>query len=267
MNKDLIIDSHAHLNFEVFNNDFKQVIEKSLKNNVWIINIGSQYETSKKAVNISCSYNQGVFACVGLHPIHTINNFNKNKENKQEFFNYQDYKQLALSKKVVAIGETGLDYYYKPKNRNKKEVFKQQQKEVFKQHLKLAKELKLPVILHCRMAHQDLIDILKKEKIKGVMHCFTGNWQEAEQYLKMGLYIGFTGIIFKIDLSDVISKTPLNRILIETDCPYLSPYNKDERNEPLNVKQVALEIARIKKIDYEQVRQNSVDNTKKLFNI
>lgn len=250
----MLIDTHAHVNFNAFKEDAQEVIRRSLDNNVWMINVGSQYETSKRAVEIAERYEKGVLAAVGLHPIHAQNEFD-----------YQKYKKLAESKKVVAIGEIGLDY--------KKEYssFKEKQKEIFLRQLDLAQELNLPVIFHCRMAHDEIIDILK-DKIKdfnfeGVIHCFTGNPEQAKKYLDMGLYLGFNGIIFKFDCDKIIENTPLERILIETDCPYLTPPLESGRNEPFYVKHVVERIAKIKNLGYEEIAKATTQNAKKLFKI
>jgi len=149
--------------------------------------------------------------------------------------------------------------------------------------LKLAVDLNLPVIFHCRMAHDDLIETLNKqrttnsEQLKGVIHCFTGSWEQAGQYLDMGFYLGFNGIIFKLNLDEIIKKTPLEKILIETDCPYLTPPLPAEvltkagpmkgRNEPLYVKYVAQKIAQIKNLSSEEIAKITSENAKKLFRI
>ena len=181
---------------------------------------------------------------------------------------------VRSSEKVVAIGEIGLDYYYKPKSKAKLEAFKQSQKNLLLQELKLAQELDLPVIFHCRMAHDDLIEILAQTPSvrKGVVHCFTGNWEQAKQYLDMGFYLGFNGIIFKqikdIDFNGIIKKTPLDRILIETDCPFLTPPQcQDKRNEPLNIKYIIEKIAEVKNVTFEKVANITFQNAKKLFKI
>jgi len=174
----------------------------------------------------------------------------------------------------VAIGEIGLDYYYKPKTKRRQKEFKDKQKEIFLQQLDLAKELNLPIIFHCRMAHQDLIELLKqknineKQKIEGVVHCFTGSWEQAEEYLKMGFYLGFNGIIFKLDLDEVIKKTPLERLLIETDCPYLTPPGfENERNDPRGVKFVIEKIAKLKGLSFEEIAQETHKNALCFFKI
>jgi len=274
----MLIDTHAHLNFNVFEDDADEVIRRSLDKGIWMINVGSHYTASKKAVEIAENYPQGIYASIGLHPINLDTGLVKMKIDNTEGsrfereFNYDKYKELAKSKKVVAIGEIGLDYYWRPKTTTKKELFKQKQKDLLLKELELAQELDLPVIFHCRMAHPDLIEILKNEasKIKkvGVMHCFTGNQQEAEEYMKMGFYLGFNAIIFKLNLKEVIKKTPLERILVETDCPYLSPPEfKKERNEPIAVKYIAQEIAKIKNLDYKEITEITTQNAKKLFKI
>jgi len=275
----MLIDTHAHLNFNAYRADLHKVIQRSLQSFVWLINVGSQYETSKKAVKIAEQYEKGVYASIGLHPIHLDTGLvkikNDNEETliktREESFNSQKYKELNRSKKVVAVGEIGLDYWYKPKTKRKQEEFKNRQKEALIKQLELAKELNLPVIFHCRMAHDDLLKTLKLQvpnfKFRGVIHCFTGNWQQAERYLAMGLYLGFNGIIFKLDLAEIIKKTPLEKILIETDCPYLTPPLMEGRNEPLYLKYVAERIAEIKKKSYKEIAEITTRSAKKLFNL
>lgn len=289
----MLIDTHSHLNFSAFKDDFDKVIEQSLKNDTWMINIGTNYETSKKAIEIAENYPQGVYASVGLHPINLDIGLVKMKKDELEGshfekdFDYEKYKKLAKSKKVVAIGEIGLDYYWKPKTKRKLELFKEKQRTVLCQQLNLAKELNLPVIFHCRFAHDDLISTLqnlyhnfgvrrKNGILAGVIHCFTGTWEQAKKYLEMGFYLGFNGIIFKLNLNEIIKKTPLERILIETDCPYLTPpaarrsfseggQKREERNEPIYVKYIAEKIAQIKNLSLEEIAKITTENAKNLF--
>ena len=263
----MIIDTHAHLNFDEYKDDVDEVIKRSLDDNVWMINVGTQYDSSKKAIKIAEGYEKGVYAAVGLHPIHA-----------EDGFNYKEYKELAKAEKVVAIGEIGLDYKY----------FNKEQKDVFLQQIDLARELDLPIIFHCRMAHDDFINTLKtcsgtslhsqrqthglpearlEAFLRGVLHCFTGEWKQAQEYLGMGFYLGFNGIIFKLNLDEVIKKTPLDRILIETDCPYLTPPKETGRNEPLYVKHVAEKIAELKGLTYEEITKITAENAKKIFKI
>lgn len=279
----MLIDTHAHLNFNAYKDDVDEVIKRTLENNVWMVNIGTNYETSKKAIEIAQRYEKGVYAAVGLHPIHLETGLVKIKNDKEEIevktreeeFDYQKYKELAKSPRVVAVGEIGSDYYWKPKTKRKRELFKEKQKEALVRQLILAKELNLPVIFHCRMAHQDLIQFLKaNEEIrpeKAVAHGFVGNLEELKAYLNLGFYIGFNGIIFKsiegISFEENIRKTPLDKILIETDCPYLTPPPESGRNEPLYVKYVAEKIAEIKNINYQEMSEIITENAKKLFKI
>ena len=282
----MLFDTHAHLNFTAYKQDVDKVIHRSLDNDVWLINIGTNYYTSQKAREIAQRYKKGVFAAVGLHPLNLDTGLVKIKKDLAETenhqfereFDYQRYKKLAQEKKVIAIGEIGLDYYWKPKTKRKSIIFKEKQKELFLKQLELAKELNLPVIFHCRMAHQDLLEILaqetksKKGKIKGVMHSFVGTLEEFQKYLDLEFYIGFNGIIFKeiegINFEEIIKRTPLDKILIETDCPYLTPPQAGEkRNEPLFVKYIAQEIAKIKEIDFEEIAEITSQNAKSLFNI
>ncbi|MBZ9572328.1 TatD family hydrolase [Patescibacteria group bacterium] len=293
----MLIDTHAHLNFTAFDKDREGVIKRCLKHNSWIINIGTNYQTSKKALEIAERYKKGIYAAIGLHPINLDTGLIKLKVDPAEFsekthgaseregvhfekeFDYEKYKELVKSPKVIAIGEIGLDYYWKPKTTRKKELFFQKQKDLLLKQLQLAKEFNLPVIFHCRMAHHDLIEILinqdrdfydrrNRGQVSGVVHCFTGNWKQAQKFLEIGLYLGFNGIIFKLDLDEIIKKTPLEKILIETDCPYLSPPQfKDQRNEPLYVKYIAQEIAKIKNINFKKVAKITTKNAKELFKI
>jgi len=280
----MLIDTHAHLNFPAFEKDRDKIIGKCLNENVLMINIGTNFETSKRAIEIAQRYKKGVYATVGLHPINLDTGLVKIKVDEKEGrhfereFDYEKYKKLAQSKKVVAIGEIGLDYYWKPKTTKKKKLFKEKQKELFLKELELAEELNLPIIFHCRMAHDDLLEILNYKlkainyKPRGVMHGFVGTKEQLKEYLKMGFYIGFNGIIFKkiegINFEENIKNTPLERILIETDCPYLTPPKfEKERNEPIGVKYVAEKIAEIKNIPSAKIVEITTQNAKQLFDL
>ncbi len=267
-----LIDTHAHLNFKAFDSDRDKVIKRSLDQGVWLINASSNYKTSKLAVEIAQQYPAGVFASVGLHPINCVIDLSQADEDRLEELDLEKYRELAKEKGVVAIGEIGLDYWNEPKGKGKAKIFKEKQKEVFLKQLELAKGLGLPIILHCRKAHNDLIGILKLQttnyKLQAVVHCFTGDWKQAQKYLETGLYLGFNGIIFKMDLDEVIKKTPLEKMLIETDCPFLTPpVLVEQRNEPLNVKYVAQRIAEIRGEPLEKIAEITTQNAKALFKI
>jgi len=279
----MFFDTHAHLNFAAFVKDRDRVIKKCFKNDVWLINVGTNFFTSQKAIEIAQNYEEGIYAAVGLHPINLDTGLSRQRVDENEpvkneespfekEFDYEKYKKLAQKKKVVAIGEIGLDYYWKPKTKKRLKDFKQKQELLFLEEVRLAKELDLPIIIHCRMAHEDMLRILRRQfaiydsQFRGVIHCFTGNWRQAKEYMELGFHLGFNGIIFKLDLSQVIKKAPLDKILIETDCPYLSPpgYNQ-ERNDPMGVKLVAKEIARLKNYPLKRVTVRTSQNAQKLF--
>lgn len=272
----MLVDTHSHLNFKAYNLDREEVIKRTQKEGVICIDVGTKYETSKKAIELS-EKNQNIFAAIGMHPIHIKTDLMKIRMDEEEGafmpfgeeFNYENYKKLALSSnKIKAIGEIGLDYYYKPKTKTRLEEFKKLQKEVFEKQLDLAHELNLPVIIHCRMAHADLLEILKNYNLRGVIHCFTGSVEEMNKYLALGFYIGINGIIFKLNLDEVVKQCPLDRILLETDCPYLTPPAAGvERNEPIFVKYTAQKVAELKGISFDQVADQTTKNAKALFGI
>jgi len=266
----MLIDSHAHLNFQDFQKDWQKIITDCQKTDVWMINVGSQLETSKKAIAIANQYNQGVYAAVGLHPIHV-----SGSTFHPEAFNLDDYRDLIRSsKKIVALGETGLDFFHSAENIDN-------QKKVFKKHLNLAQESGLPVIVHARNSkdgkydvYQEIIEVIKRcgdKAIKGVIHCFGGSLKDAKDFIDLGFYVGFTGIITfpkTKDLEKVVEMMPLQKILVETDCPYLAPVpHRGERNIPQYVEFVARRIAEIKQIDYNKVVKQTAENAIKLFNL
>ena len=271
-----MIDSHCHLNFNAFKDDWREVLKRSLDNGITVmINIGSNYKTSERAVNIakeffaegeSASGGPQCYAAVGLHPIHV----------NDEKFDQEKYHSHILKnvRMIKAIGETGLDYFHQPADGDK-------QKEVFLKHLDLAKEFNLPIILHCRgeansplQAYENLLKLLHDSCYvpHGTIHCFSANWEIAQKFLDLGFYIGFTGIITfnncGKDLLEVVEKTPLEKILIETDAPYLAPEPyRGQRCEPWHVKFTAEKIAVIKKITLEEVIEQTTKNAKELFKI
>ncbi|MDO8524479.1 MAG: TatD family hydrolase [bacterium] len=279
----MLIDTHSHLNFKAFDEDRDEVIKKSLEQDVWIINASSNYKTSQLAVEIAQQYPAGVFASIGLHPINCVVDLSQLDEDRLEELDIEKYRGLSKEKGVVAIGEIGLDYWNEPKGKVKAEVFKEKQKEVFLKQLELAKELNLPVILHCRKAHRELLEELRVMNYelgkgeRGVVHCFTGSWEEAQRYMELGFYLGFNGIIFKFDVDETIKKMPLEKMLLETDCPFLCPSSarcspqgeggQQDRNEPINIKYIAQKIAEIRGEPLEKIAEITTQNAKKLFNL
>jgi len=252
----MYIDTHAHLNFKDFSSDYPQAISRAFEADVLrIINVGSNYLTSKRAVEIAKG-GEGLYAAVGLHPVHV----------KEEPFDEEKFIKLVKDKKVVAIGEIGLDYYH-----DKENAFDQQA--VFGRFLKIANITGKPVIMHSRDAGEDLMSVLMSQGQlpKGVMHCFSENWDFARVILDMGFYISFTGVITftkNQQTLKVIEEAPLDRILIETDCPYMTPEPyRGKRNEPAYVVEVARKISEIKKIPLTKVAEQTSKNAQELFKI
>lgn len=279
----MLIDTHAHVNFSAFKDDADEVIRRALDNETWMILVGTEYKTSKRALDYANKYERGVFATVGLHPIHLQSISAKGEDyefqGRAEDFNYEVYERLAKSNKAAAIGEIGLDYYHIDKTQNAAAV-KERQKEIFIEQFKLARELDLPVIIHCRQAHDDMLailkdlkkryrDILPKDKPWGVMHCYSGDEDLAWQYFNLGLIISFTGLItFSVLWDDLIRRVPLEKIMIETDCPYMTPEPyRGQRNEPILVKYVAKRIAEIKNLSIEKVADITTKNAREFFSI
>ncbi len=283
----MYIDTHCHLNFKDFKDDYKDVAARALSNKIEMIVVGSEIKTSSRSVSLSKEFEQGVYSAIGLHPIHLqdvlIKNDNENGKyefrSKKEEYREDDYLNLVKSggKKIVAIGEIGLDYYHIEGDSEKKvDEVKKLQQEVFYKQLELAQKVNLPVIIHCREAHDDLFTILKNfysrnsfKKEWGVIHCFSGDLNQAKKYWDLGLLTSFTGLItFVKQWDSLIEQAPLEKIMIETDSPYLSPTPfRGQRNEPLYVKEVAKRIAEIKKMDISIVKKEIFNTSKKFFNI
>ena len=262
----MLIDTHAHLNFKDFDEDRDKIIRKCQEKNIGIINIGVNYTTSKEVIEIAGKYSN-CWATVAVHP-HNMDELQPDKS-----FAFRRVADLAKSAKVVAIGECGLDYQF---CENDVEAQKKQQ-EVFIQHLELAQEINKPVIIHSRRLFPEILEIIRTfqassiKHLTGVLHCYMGRWSYAEEYLKLGFYLSFTGLItYARDYDKVIKNCPLDRILIETDSPYMIPVplrqpDKIIRNIPENVKLVAQKIAEIKGISFEEVAEQTTKNAKKLF--
>lgn len=284
MPKPLLIDTHSHINFNVFKKDGDEVIHRALDNDIWLINIGAQYSTSRRAVEYAEKYKEGVYAVVGLHPSHIYEKTEKNtewekgKEREFEEFEPKKYLKLLESPKVVGVGEIGLDYYD-----GISEEEKDKQKQVFLEQVDLAKQMNKPICIHCRKAYDDLIDLVNMfsfgcsnclmscsgAKLRGVVHCFMGRLSQAQKLTEMGFYLSFNGLItYARDYDKVIKEIPLEKIVLETDAPYLTPEpHRDERNEPIYVKYVAEKIAKIKKVSFKKVAEQTTKNARELFGI
>ena len=275
----MFFDSHTHLNLAAFDKDRKEIIEKTLEQGIFIINIGTCYETSKKAMEIAQQY-ENCWATIGLHPSHVIpmkidkdELLMHNDENisKAEVFN-EEFESLLKKPKVVAIGECGLDYsYLKDFSENDQKKYKEMEEEEFRKQIQTAKKYNLSLSLHIRDLYEEALIILEDEgyKNEAVFHFFTGNVDQAQKILKRGFYLGFSGIItYSGKMDQVIKDTPLEKILIETDAPYVAPIPyRGDRNEPIYVKEVAKKIAQIKKLPLKEIEEATFKNTLRLFKI
>jgi TatD DNase family protein len=253
----MYFDTHAHYDDERFDNDRDKLLINLNKNGVeYIVNPAIDIKTSKFIINLSKKHNF-IYTAVGIHP----------HEATTEKDSYIELNNLLKEDKVVAIGEIGLDYHY---NFQEKNI----QKDCFIKQLRIARESDLPVIIHDREAHGDIMEILHMNEfvgLKGIMHCFSGSKEMARELIKMGFYLSFGGAItFKNAKKsiEVIKEIPNDRILIETDSPYLTPVpNRGKRNDSSMLKYVVQKISEIKEIDVEKVCELTKNNAIKFFNI
>jgi TatD DNase family protein len=264
-----VIDAHCHLNFSRFENDYDEVIKNAFKAGVTkIINAGTKLDSSQFAVNLAQKYDN-LYAVIGVHPHHA---------DKLEDGWIQKLESLAKNPKVVGIGEIGMDYFsYKSND----VVDPKLQKEVFIKQIELAHKLKLPLQIHNRQAGKDIIDILINHKSyllnpPGMFHCFAGNMDLLKKILNLGFYVGFDGNITYSGLApgedtlliDLAKYVPMDRIVVETDSPYLTPEPKrGSKNEPKYVIITAKFIAKLKAIDFEDFEAKTTENATKLFSL
>ncbi|MBU5437044.1 TatD family hydrolase [Tissierella sp. MSJ-40] len=254
----MLIDSHAHLDDDRFDRDRDRLI-KSLKDNgiELVVNPGADLQSSIKAVSLADEY-ENIYAAIGVHP-HSAKEMDEST--------IEVFRSFSKRDKVVAIGEIGLDYYY---DNSPRDI----QRKWFVEQLKLAKEVDLPVIIHSRDAAKDTFDILSEAQdgsLRGVLHCYSGSTEMALEYIKLGFYISIAGpVTFKNArvLREVAEAVPLDKLLIETDSPYLTPEPyRGKRNEPIFVKHVAGTIAEVKGVSFEDIAIATSRNTKNLFKI
>lgn len=255
--KQRLIDVHTHAQFAEFDIDRDIVIRRALDAGIWMINIGTDRRMSEAAVELASKYETGVFATAGLHPT-----------DMDEDFDYDFYKKLAEDSKVVAIGECGLDYFRLAEATQKK------QKEIFIKHIQLAQKVKKPLMIHCRDAFADLIDVLTSNhqfliSNPGVCHFFSGTVEDAQKLMDLGFSFSFGGVItFAREYEKLIKFIPLNRILLETDAPYVAPISyRGKRNEPAYVEEVAKKIAKILDKDFNEVAEITTKNAIKIFGL
>lgn len=277
------IDTHAHVNFAVYHSDETEVIKRTKADSVTVINIGTQQDTSKKAVAMAEEHDH-LYAIIGLHPIHTTESFHDSDElgsegeefaKQGEVFDSNFYRELARSSdKVVGIGECGLDYY-----RNNPET-KEIQEKAFRAQIELALELDLPLMLHIRPsadsmdAYHDVLTILREYKkdhqhLRGQAHFFAGTAEIAQAFIDLGFYISFTGVItFASMYEELVASVPTDRILSETDAPYVSPAPfRGQRNEPSHVREVVKKMASIYGVSVDTMSEQIMKNAKGLYKL
>ena len=256
LKKDMWIDSHAHLEMKEFDPDRPQVIQRALDQAVTrIITIGTDLESSRQAVALAKTY-QIIWATVGVHP-HDAASFNPEI--------LPQLTKLADDKHVVAVGEIGLDFYRNLSPQT-------QQKETFRHMIQLARKAALPIIIHDREAHEEVLTILREEKaceIGGVFHCFSGDWEMARQCLDMNFFLSITGAVtYKKSsvLEEVVRLAPIESLLLETDAPYLTPHPfRGKRNEPAYLIHTAEHVARIRNIPLPELSETIRENTCRAF--
>ncbi|KRF28690.1 TatD family hydrolase [Paenibacillus sp. Soil787] len=254
----MLTDSHTHLNAEQFNEDQDEVIGRALEAGVTrIVNVGFNRETIPSSIALAERYDF-IYSTVGWHPVDAIDMMPGDLEWIEE---------LCKHEKVVAIGEIGLDYYW---DKSPRDV----QQRVFREQIRLARKLGMPIVIHNRDAHQDILHILKEEKaeeVGGIMHCFSGSWETAKQCLNMNFHISFGGpVTFKNarQPKEVLAQVPLDRLLIETDAPYLTPHPfRGKRNETGYVRLVAETAAEIRGMTLEEIAEITTNNAIRLLGL
>jgi TatD DNase family protein len=224
------IDTHAHLDADIYERDLDVIVRHALDNDVWIVTLGKDYESSLRAVEIAERYPRGVFAAIGLHPKHV----DELATADEKLVDLQKYRELAQHPKVVAIGETGLDFHDLPDDpriaasREHSARIKDNQKKAFLTFLELSREFRLPLLLHCREAHEEMIDMLTTWNAgtpgfdaRGIVHCFSGTWKDARRYYALDFSVSYTGTMAHGAYQlDVLKKSPESRITVESDCPH-----------------------------------------------
>lgn len=254
----MIFETHAHYDDEQFDEDREELLGSLPANGIeLIVNIGASIETSKKTLELTKKYSH-VYGAIGVHP-NEVAELNEDK--------FEILKKMTLEPKIVAVGEIGLDYYWK-------EPEVSIQKDWFDRQMALAKELKLPMVIHSRDAAKDTIDMMAAagaKDIGGVIHCYSYSLETAKIFLNMGFYLGIGGVVTFNNakkLKEVVEYAPIDRLLLETDCPYLAPVPfRGKRNSSLYIPYIVEEIGRIKKMDNQEIIEITNQNAKKMYQI
>lgn len=276
-------DAHTHLQFSAYDADRDAVIRRARDAGVRMVNVGTQKDTSERAVALAEQYD-GLYAAVGLHPIHTSVSFHDADElgggaavkaftSRGETFDFDYYKMLALRPRTVAIGECGLDYFHFNENESREDQTKKQ-KAAFLAQMELSREVKKPLMIHCRDAFADLIPLLKDNTSflhsePGIIHFFSGTADEAKQLLGLGFSFTFGGVVtFARSYDEIIKMIPLDRLLSETDAPYVAPAPyRGKRNEPAYVTEVVKKLAELKGVPAEEMKERIWRNARRIFQL
>lgn len=254
------IDIHAHLNFPDYDEDRGEIIKNLAAKKIGVINVGTDRASSEAVVKLA-GENENMWATIGNHPADGGASPDETAEN----FDYEFFKELALKPKVVAIGECGLDYFHL-----KDEKGKDKQKQIFIEQIRLAKEVGKPLMLHIRDAYEDVLEILHQEQAGPAhAHFFAGSWEVAQKFLDRGDTLSFTGVItFANSYDEVIKNAPLDRIMAETDAPFVAPVpHRGKRNEPAYVTEVYQKMAELKGLSLGEVRGVLVANARRVFDL
>ena len=281
--KPFLIDTHCHVHFPPYNDDRTEVLARMREKRIWGITIGTGLVNSEAGLRFADA-TEGVWATVGLHPEHVTSDYEDENEGgkPEKTVTKEELKRVAsLSKKCVAIGETGLDWYRIDEGRDIEKA-KADQERVLAEHLLAAHELDLPVVFHCREALTRLAEIIQAEanagrRTRGVVHSFTGTWEEAKPLIDLGLNIAVNGISTfppkkgsdpEKSINKTIERIPLERLLFETDAPYLAPNpHRGKRNEPAYVEEVAKHAAMIRKMELGEIAERTTQNAIELFRL
>lgn len=306
MTRPLLIDAHSHINFSAYRDDAPEVIRRATDDGIWMLAVGSQLATSRRAVDYAEQY-EHIWAVVGLHPTHLVRDDIDWQEvgedakhgvayrTSAEVFDPGEYRALAVHPRTVGIGECGMDFYHMPTGRDPVDV-RRMQEDTFRAQIALAQSCVLPLMVHVRdgrteiqstreaeTAHEATLRILADSvgtwdgrEPRGMIHCYSGTWDQAQRYLGLGFNISFTGVItftptrkqlpIAEELWRVVRGVPLDRFHVETDCPYLTPEpHRGKKNEPQFVRHVAERIALLRGMPFEAVASSSVSNTLRLF--
>ena len=253
----MIFETHAHYDDEAFDEDREELLKSLVNNGIdYVVNVGASLKSTRNSIELAAKYDF-IYAAIGVHPSET----GELTENDIEWLK----DEALFNEKVVAIGEIGLDYYWEEPKRDIQKIW-------FERQLELAREVKLPVIIHSRDASKETLNIMKAhkaEELGGVIHCYSYSKETAKEYLNMGFYFGIGGVVtFKNarQVKEAVQYIPLDRILLETDCPYLSPEpNRGKRNSSLNIPYIASAIAQLKGIEYDELIEITSQNAKKMY--